>query len=170
MSGFKKSKKNGQGFTIVELLIVIVIIAILAAITIVAYNGIQQRARDATRKSDIAALAKAVKLYSVDNGDYASVSCGNGWLGTDPDGAGPNKSFNNCLLDGKYISKIITDPSTSTSCAGLDCHAYMKSSCALGTYLYANLETVPQTVNDLDGTCAGNYDTSYGMNYVIKVN
>lgn len=38
--------KNKNGFTIVELLIVIVVIGILAAITIVAYNGIQNRAQD----------------------------------------------------------------------------------------------------------------------------
>ena len=38
-------KKTKSGFTIVELLIVIVVIGILAAITIVAYNGIQSRAR-----------------------------------------------------------------------------------------------------------------------------
>lgn len=43
-----KNKQN-SGFTIVELLIVIVVIGILAAITIVAYNGVQQRARDMTR-------------------------------------------------------------------------------------------------------------------------
>lgn len=62
--------RSTQGFTIVELLIVIVIIAILAAITIVAYNGIQARARDSTRKNDIAQLAKVTKLYAVDKGDY----------------------------------------------------------------------------------------------------
>ena len=38
-------KSPRSGFTIVELLIVIVVIAILAAITIVAFNGIQERAR-----------------------------------------------------------------------------------------------------------------------------
>jgi len=58
------------GFTIVELLIVIVVIGILAAISIVAYNGIQQRARDATRMSDIGAIAKAVELYYAENGSY----------------------------------------------------------------------------------------------------
>lgn len=45
-----------RGFTIVELLIVIVVIAILAAISIIAYNGIQSRARDAQRSNDIATI------------------------------------------------------------------------------------------------------------------
>lgn len=49
MSGFKSSK----GFTIVELLIVVVVIAILAAITIVSYNGITNQAHDATVQSDL---------------------------------------------------------------------------------------------------------------------
>lgn len=58
------------GFTIVELLIVIVVIGILAAITIVAYNGIQKRAQDSRRANDIASLQKALELYKVQNGSY----------------------------------------------------------------------------------------------------
>ncbi len=50
-------RKNQQGFTIVELLIVVVVIAILAAISIVAYTGITARANNSTA----AATAKAVK-------------------------------------------------------------------------------------------------------------
>lgn len=63
--------KNKQiGFTIVELLIVIVVIAILAAITIVAYNGIQNRANDTAIQNDLKSLAKKLELYNVDNGVY----------------------------------------------------------------------------------------------------
>ena len=52
-----------RGFTIVELLIVIVVIAILAAITIVAYNGIQQRARVTALWSGIKQVDKSFHLY-----------------------------------------------------------------------------------------------------------
>ena len=63
-------KKNAYGFTIVELLIVIVVIGILAAITIVAFNGIQGRARDAERSQDTAAIQKILELYYIDKGVY----------------------------------------------------------------------------------------------------
>jgi len=53
--------KNEIGFTIVELLIVIVVIGILAAITIVSYNGIQDRARTAQVNADLANLDKATR-------------------------------------------------------------------------------------------------------------
>jgi len=49
---------KSKGFTIVELLIVIVVIAILAAITIVAYNGIQQRAKTTASKSSAETVQK----------------------------------------------------------------------------------------------------------------
>jgi prepilin-type N-terminal cleavage/methylation domain-containing protein len=61
-----KNKKL-PGFTIVELLIVIVIIGILAAITIVAYNGIQERARVSSVSSALTQAAKKMAVYQVDN-------------------------------------------------------------------------------------------------------
>jgi len=60
------AQRKYQGFTIVELLIAIVVIAILAAITIVAYNGIQQRATVASLNSDLENAAKRLKLDQVD--------------------------------------------------------------------------------------------------------
>ena len=169
-----------RGFTIVELLIVIVVIAILAAISIVADNGIQARTRDSVRKNDLAELAKATKLYAVDKGDYARIGCGfdpitspgnegSGWLPTDYDGAGAYTSINTCLTAGGYLSKVLVDPSGLGSCTGLTCYAYMKGSCASGTYYYAHLETLPQTSTDLDSTCNSSWDTAYGMNYVLRV-
>lgn len=64
------NKLRASGFTIVELLIVIVIIGILAAITIVAYNGIQQRAIGAALSSDLTAIARQFKVSQVTNDAY----------------------------------------------------------------------------------------------------
>lgn len=54
--------KSLRGFTIVELLIVIVVIAILAAISVVAYNGIQDRSKNSKVAADINTLVKAINL------------------------------------------------------------------------------------------------------------
>jgi prepilin-type N-terminal cleavage/methylation domain-containing protein len=75
------AKNKHTGFTIVELLIVVVVIAILAAITIVAYSGIQQQARDSVRKSDAAAIAKTLKLWSYNTSkSFSEMNYGNGGL------------------------------------------------------------------------------------------
>ena len=63
-----------RGFTIVELLVVIVVIAILAALTIVAYNGVQTRAENNKTVNVVEAYAKAFQLYATDNGQYPSTS------------------------------------------------------------------------------------------------
>ena len=59
-----------KGFTIVELLVVKVVIAILAAITIVAYTGISQKAITASLQLDLSNASKQLKLFQVDNGAY----------------------------------------------------------------------------------------------------
>lgn len=64
------AKQKQFGFTIVELLIVIVVIAIIAAISVVAYNGIQQRARNSQVASVIQAYRKALVQYATINQAY----------------------------------------------------------------------------------------------------
>lgn len=58
------------GFTIVELLIVVVVIAILAAITIVSYNGITNRANDSAIQQDLTTIAKKIQISYTQNGVY----------------------------------------------------------------------------------------------------
>lgn len=69
-----RNTKN-RGFTIVELLIVIVVIGILAAITIVAYNGVQNRAHTTTAQSAAKEYANKAEVYAADNsGTYPALS------------------------------------------------------------------------------------------------
>lgn len=61
--------RRGQtGFTIVELLIVIVVIGILAALVLNSFSGAQARARDARRAQDIASIKRALLAYEALNG------------------------------------------------------------------------------------------------------
>ena len=66
-----KNIKN-QGFTLVELLIVIVIIAILTVVSLVAYNGLQNQAKTSAAKSAADAVAKKAELYNTAKSRYPS--------------------------------------------------------------------------------------------------
>ncbi len=65
---------TSKAFTIVELLIVVVVIAILAAITIVAYNGIQNRARESATQSSASQAGKILATKRVTAGAYPSIA------------------------------------------------------------------------------------------------
>jgi prepilin-type N-terminal cleavage/methylation domain-containing protein len=104
-----QAKKKNSGFTIVELLIVIVVIGILAAITIVAYNGIQLRARDSRRLSDMKSIEQALTLYSLDNNG--------GYPGCNNVTYVPGGALQGCALSAispslvpKYMSTFPVDP------------------------------------------------------------
>jgi prepilin-type N-terminal cleavage/methylation domain-containing protein len=74
--------RSAKGFTIVELLIVIVVIGTLAAIVIVAYNGITTRARNTARVDEMEAWVHLFESYRAINGSLPTLATGQYCLGT----------------------------------------------------------------------------------------
>lgn len=167
---------GAKGFTIVELLIVIVIIGILAALVIVAYNGIQQRARDAKRKQDLALISKAISLYNTDFGTPVGVGSGcgaggsgNGWFNL-KNGTSYPKSIADCLIENKYLTDKVIDPTGQTACSSTSPGCYLKQTCGNQTFVFAYLESLPMSSTATDATCVPTYDSSFGFNYYVEVN
>ena len=85
-----RQNNASSAFTIVELLVVIVVIGILAAITIVSYTGITQRAVISSLQSDLVSASTQLKIFSIDNSNYPST------ISTDC-AASPDTNTNKCL-------------------------------------------------------------------------
>lgn len=122
---------SDSGFTIVELLVVIVVIGILAAITIVSYTGISQKAVLASLQSDLSTSAQKLKMYQVEHGAYPAAldgsncptgpadthyclkaSPGNSYLYSS---ASPYQSFSLIAINTNGISYVVTDNSQPTA-------------------------------------------------------
>ncbi len=67
-------KRKESGFTIIELLIVIIVIGILATLVITTFSGIQRNARDRTREADVNALHSQIEYYYGQNGTYPTLA------------------------------------------------------------------------------------------------
>lgn len=95
-----------NGFTIVELLVVIVVVVILALITIVTYDGVQKRGRDAQRLSDAKAIEKAIDFYLAENRSLpAHVT--SSWEYSHVQASG---QFMKALVDTDSINEVPVDP------------------------------------------------------------
>lgn len=119
-----------KGFTIVELLIVVVVIAILAAITIVAYNGIQNRAKDSAAQAAATQTARKLAIYYTTHGDTYPPSLTDSELGL-PNASGSSSPYQYTVsADGKtycattttngasYFNSNATQSTTKGACDG----------------------------------------------------
>lgn len=69
-----RNRLFSRGFTIVELLVVIVVIGILATLVVVAYNGVSGRAKEASRQSDETQAKKQIEAFYAVNGFYPTAN------------------------------------------------------------------------------------------------
>jgi len=96
------AKKN-QGFTFVELLVVITIIGVIFASGIVAFTSITIRSRDTRRRSDLEAIRQSLEMCRSLSGEYPSAIYDAGGI--------------SCSASGPILMSIVpTDPKPGTNC------------------------------------------------------
>lgn len=149
-------KNKSKGFTIVELLIVIVVIGILATLVIVTFTGIQQKARNSQRQTDINAINSHVEAFYADKGYYPTSND----LTT--------ASFRSTNLKG-LDDEALVDPKQSAAGATISGTAV-----AAGTYQYSYVTTGCTTTDPSSDTnqCTGYTLTAHveggGSDFVKK--
>jgi prepilin-type N-terminal cleavage/methylation domain-containing protein len=138
-------KTKQQGFTIVELLIVIVVIGILAALVITTFTGIQQKARNTERETDIKAMHGQVEAYYAQSGGkYPSLANMNDttWRGANMKGLDqealhdPKAAQGNYTLVAAAAANAYAYTATPANCdngAGGDCSGYTLTATYEGT-------------------------------------
>lgn len=97
-------KPSGEGFTLVEVMVVVVILGILAVLIVPRVLGRTDEARAAAAKHDVAALMQSLKLYRLDNGRYPTNEQGLQALVTKPQSAPAPTNWK------QYVDKLPKDP------------------------------------------------------------
>jgi len=110
------SRKNNEGFTLVELLVVVAIIALLASVVLASINTARAKGRDAKRFQDMHNMQVALDLYFNVNGSYPPTTCiPDSW---DPSGlASLDTGYTTCWSTlqtnlAPYIKILPTDPAS----------------------------------------------------------
>lgn len=99
-------RRRWRGFTLIEIMVVVVIMGILAALVVPKLMGRTDDARITAARQDIATLMQSLKLYKLDNQGYPTTEQGLKALITKPN-SGPNVPH---WKSGGYIDKLPKDP------------------------------------------------------------
>lgn len=159
--------KKQTGFTIVELLIVIVVIGILAAITIVAYNGIQQRAYEASLQSDLRQGAKQLALDYTLTSSYptslAAANSGNGLKSSN--GTTYQYSYNNNVNPPSFCLAAVSSRANVPSYSISTSNELYKGACTglLASYFANNTLTGSPFTQQMESTVSYNWGAGAPM-------
>lgn len=93
-----------RGFTLVEIMVVVVILGILAVLVVPRVVGRTDEARATAAKQDVAAIMQALRLYRLDNGRYPSSDQGLAALVAKPQGQPVPSNWK------QYLDKVPKDP------------------------------------------------------------
>jgi general secretion pathway protein G len=99
-------KQNQHGFTLIEIMVVIVILGVLAALVVPKIMSRPDEARIGAAKQDVGAITQALKLYRLDNGRYPSTEQGLNALVIKP----ATEPIPNNWKTGGYLDKLPQDP------------------------------------------------------------
>ena len=175
----RKRENTSLGFTIVELLIVIVVIAILAAISIVAYNGIQTRAALTKEQNDLNILVKAINLYVANGGsmrDGVAGAAGGLWYGgadgKSPSGSYAAQSMREALQSAGYLPASFTRNFMLALCDGASTATDRRAVMILANPAPATLpadQTAPIVCSNANFTVYTDPAQQYKMNLVKVV-
>ncbi|PIR98086.1 MAG: hypothetical protein COT89_01455 [Candidatus Colwellbacteria bacterium CG10_big_fil_rev_8_21_14_0_10_42_22] len=114
--------KSNRGFTLIEMLIVIAIIAILSGIVLVGVTGFQASARDTQAVADLRFTQNLIELYYTRNGSYPSATTWSGLIGGLTGIPGVNKlpttsnfRYTSCSFDQGYLLAVTLEGGNSAS-------------------------------------------------------
>jgi len=100
------ARRAAHGFTLIEIMVVVVILGILAALVVPKIMSRPDEARIIAAKQDIASISQALKLYRLDNGRYPTTEQGIGALVTKP----TTEPIPNNWKTGGYLERLPKDP------------------------------------------------------------
>jgi general secretion pathway protein G len=105
-SSARLSAISARGFTLIELMVVVLILGVLAAVIVPNVIGSADTAKASAAKQDVASLMQALKLYRLDNGRYPSSDQGLAALTAKP----TTEPVPNNYKTGGYIERLPKDP------------------------------------------------------------
>lgn len=138
-----------KGFTFIELLVTVTIIAVLVSVGVVSYGSVNKRSRDAKRRGDVEQLRSVLEMYRADNGSYPNAGSGS-WT---------DASALSTTLVSTYLPAIPADPKTTQT------YRYQATNLSGGNYYGYCMSALLESENPTD-TCTP--DTVNSHNYGVK--